>query len=64
MTKKTPANVGGLFRVVVTTNDIPGWDPTWLTLVCTGCAYGTAVHAVPVSDAATYTAQQLGYGAS
>jgi uncharacterized protein YbjQ (UPF0145 family) len=26
------------------------------------CAYGTAVHAVPVTDAAKYTAQQLGYG--
>ena len=27
------------------------------------CAYGTAVQAVPVTDAAKYTAQQLGYGA-
>ena len=27
------------------------------------CAYGTAVQAVPVSDAAKYTASQLGYGA-
>lgn len=26
------------------------------------CAYGTAVQAVPVTDAAKYTAQQLGYG--
>jgi hypothetical protein len=26
------------------------------------CAYGTAVQAVPVTDAARYTAQQLGYG--
>ena len=28
------------------------------------CAYGTAVQAVPVTDAAKYTAGQLGYGAS
>jgi uncharacterized protein YbjQ (UPF0145 family) len=28
------------------------------------CAYGTAVQAVPLTDAAKYTAQQLGYGAS
>jgi hypothetical protein len=28
------------------------------------CAYGTAVQAVPVTDAAKYTAQQLGYGAA
>ena len=27
------------------------------------CTYGTAVQAVPVTDAAKYTAQQLGYGA-
>jgi hypothetical protein len=27
------------------------------------CAYGTAVQAVPVTEAAKYTAQQLGYGA-
>lgn len=27
------------------------------------CAYGTAVQAVPVTDAAKYTAAQLGYGA-
>jgi uncharacterized protein YbjQ (UPF0145 family) len=27
------------------------------------CAYGTAVQAAPVTDAAKYTAQQLGYGA-
>jgi uncharacterized protein YbjQ (UPF0145 family) len=26
------------------------------------CAYGTAVQAVPVTEAAKYTAQQLGYG--
>ncbi|EUA12460.1 heavy-metal-binding family protein [Mycobacterium kansasii 662] len=26
------------------------------------CAYGTAVQAVPVHDAARYTASQLGYG--
>ena len=26
------------------------------------CAYGTAVQAVPVTDAAKYTASQLGYG--
>lgn len=26
------------------------------------CAYGTAVQVVPVTDAAKYTAQQLGYG--
>ncbi len=26
------------------------------------CAYGTAVEAVPVTDAAKYTASQLGYG--
>ena len=26
------------------------------------CAYDTAVQAVPVTDAAKYTAQQLGYG--
>ena len=26
------------------------------------CAYGTAVQATPVTDAAKYTAQQLGYG--
>jgi uncharacterized protein YbjQ (UPF0145 family) len=26
------------------------------------CAYGTAVQAAPVTDAAKYTAQQLGYG--
>ncbi|MDR3663452.1 MAG: YbjQ family protein [Mycobacterium sp.] len=26
------------------------------------CAYGTAVQAVPTTDAARYTAQQLGYG--
>ncbi|EUA05567.1 heavy-metal-binding family protein [Mycobacterium kansasii 824] len=26
------------------------------------CAYGTAVQAVPVTDAARYTASQLGYG--
>ncbi|ETW25855.1 YbjQ family protein [Mycobacterium gastri] len=26
------------------------------------CAYGTAVQAVPVTDAARYTATQLGYG--
>lgn len=26
------------------------------------CAYGTAVHAVPVTDGAKYTASQLGYG--
>ena len=26
------------------------------------CAYGTAVQAVPVTDGAKYTAQQLGYG--
>ena len=28
------------------------------------CAYGTAVQAVPVTDAARYTASQLGYGAA
>lgn len=28
------------------------------------CAYGTAVEAVPVTDAAKYTASQLGYGGS
>ena len=28
------------------------------------CAYGTAVQAAPLTDAAKYTAQQLGYGAS
>ena len=28
------------------------------------CAYGTAVQAVPITDAAKYTAQQLGYGSS
>ncbi|BBZ78004.1 UPF0145 protein [Mycolicibacterium anyangense] len=28
------------------------------------CAYGTAVQAVPVTDAAKYTAQQLGYGSA
>ncbi|CNM42767.1 Uncharacterised protein [Mycobacterium tuberculosis] len=28
------------------------------------CAYGTAVQAVPVTDAARYTAAQLGYGAT
>ena len=28
------------------------------------CAYGTAVHAVPVTEAAKYTAQQLGYSAA
>lgn len=28
------------------------------------CAYGTAVHAIPVTDAAKFTAQQLGYGVS
>jgi uncharacterized protein YbjQ (UPF0145 family) len=27
------------------------------------CAYGTAVQAIPVTDGAKYTAQQLGYGA-
>ena len=27
------------------------------------CAYGTAVQAVPSTEAAKYTAQQLGYGA-
>jgi uncharacterized protein YbjQ (UPF0145 family) len=27
------------------------------------CAYGTAVQAVPVTEAAKYTARQLGYGA-
>jgi hypothetical protein len=27
------------------------------------CAYGTAMQAVPVTDGAKYTAQQLGYGA-
>jgi uncharacterized protein YbjQ (UPF0145 family) len=27
------------------------------------CAYGTAVQAVPVTEAAKYTASQLGYGA-
>ena len=26
------------------------------------CAYGTAVQAVPVTEGAKYTAQQLGYG--
>ena len=26
------------------------------------CAYGTSVQAVPVTEAAKYTAQQLGYG--
>ena len=31
-------------------------------LWCEICAYGTAVEAVPVTDAAKYTAQQLGYG--
>jgi uncharacterized protein YbjQ (UPF0145 family) len=31
---------------------------TWTEI----CAYGTAVQAVPVTDAAKYTAQQLGYG--
>ncbi len=30
----------------------------WMTI----CAYGTAVQAVPVTDAARYTASQLGYG--
>jgi len=28
------------------------------------CAYGTAVQAVPVTDAARYTASQLGYAAA
>jgi putative heavy-metal-binding protein len=28
------------------------------------CAYGTAVQAVPVTDAAKYTASQLGYGSA
>jgi hypothetical protein len=28
------------------------------------CAYGTAVQAVPITDAAKYTANQLGYGAA
>ena len=28
------------------------------------CAYGTAVQAVPITDAARYTANQLGYGAA
>ena len=28
------------------------------------CAYGTAVQAVPITDAAKYTANQLGYGAT
>jgi len=28
------------------------------------CAYGTAVQAVPVTEAAKYTASQLGYGGS
>jgi uncharacterized protein YbjQ (UPF0145 family) len=27
------------------------------------CVYGTAVQAVPVTEAAKYTASQLGYGA-
>ena len=27
------------------------------------CAYGTAVQAVPITEAAKYTASQLGYGA-
>ncbi len=41
------------------------FDTTELGDVCTEiCAYGTAVQAVPISDAAKYTAQQLGYGAS
>jgi uncharacterized protein YbjQ (UPF0145 family) len=30
----------------------------WMTI----CAYGAAVQAVPVTDAARYTASQLGYG--
>jgi uncharacterized protein YbjQ (UPF0145 family) len=28
------------------------------------CAYGTAVQAVPITEAAKYTANQLGYGAA
>ena len=39
------------------------FDPTELGDVWTEiCAYGTAVVAVPVSDGARQTAQQLGYG--
>ncbi|MDT5213621.1 MAG: hypothetical protein QOK18_1860 [Mycobacterium sp.] len=40
------------------------FDTTELGAVWTEiCAYGTAVQAVPVTEAAKYTAQQLGYGA-
>ena len=84
--------------LVVTTNDIPGWEiqrvcgevfgltvrsrnafaqmgghfkssmqcvstpPSWATSGPRSAAYGTAVQAVPVTDGAKYTAQQLGYG--
>lgn len=65
--------------LVVTMNDIPGWeiqrvcgdnaivvipfDTTELGDVWTElCAYGTAVQAVSVTDAAKCTAQQPGYG--
>jgi uncharacterized protein YbjQ (UPF0145 family) len=41
--------------LIVTTNDIPGWE---IQRVC-----GAAGHAVPVTDAAKYTAQQLGHAA-
>jgi uncharacterized protein YbjQ (UPF0145 family) len=36
------------------TTELGGWTEI--------CAYGTAVQAVPVTDGAKYTAQQLGYG--
>ena len=38
--------------------DTPELGDVWMTI----CAYGTAVQAVPVTDAARYTASQLGYG--
>jgi hypothetical protein len=41
--------------LIVTINDIPGRE---IQRVC-----GTAGQAVPVTDAAKYTAQQLGHGA-
>jgi hypothetical protein len=36
--------------------------PNWATVWTEICANGTAVQAVPVTDGAKYTTQQLGYG--
>lgn len=53
------AEAKGANAVVGMRFDTSEMGNTWTEI----CAYGTAVQAVPVTDAAKYTAQQLGYGA-